>query len=118
MRILTLMAVAITLTAALAEAQYRTPTTQQPLPPTAAPSNAGPLETTSTGGDELATARRMTRDQAMRLVKQKKAVYVDVRSKESFDEGHLPGAISLPLSQLQSRYKDLPVKKLLITYCA
>jgi rhodanese-related sulfurtransferase len=32
--------------------------------------------------------------------------------------GHLPGAINLPLSQLQARYKELPLKKYLITYCA
>jgi len=54
----------------------------------------------------------------MKMVKQKKAVYVDVRSKESFDEGHLPGAISIPLSELPARFKDLPSGKFLITYCA
>jgi rhodanese-related sulfurtransferase len=54
----------------------------------------------------------------MKMVKQKKAVYVDVRSKESYDQGHLPGAISIPLSELESRFKDLPRGKFLITYCA
>jgi rhodanese-like protein len=121
MRIVLTAAVALAMTAALSEAQYKT---APPAPQTA----TSPIQITPTdplqmtqqpGGDaELAKARRITRDQAMRLVKQKKAVYVDVRSKETFDESHLPGAISLPLSQLQERFKELPLKKLLITYCA
>ena len=74
--------------------------------------------TTTPQPDQLATARRISREDAIKMVKQKKAVYVDVRSKDSFDEGHLPGAISLPLSELPGRYKDLPSGKFLITYCA
>jgi 3-mercaptopyruvate sulfurtransferase SseA len=76
------------------------------------------ISTPSAADAELEGARRITRDEAMHLVRQKKAVYVDVRSKDSFDEGHLPGAISIPLSELPKRFKDIPVKKFLITYCA
>ena len=54
----------------------------------------------------------------MKLVKEKKAVYIDVRSLDSYEQGHLPGAISIPLSELPNRFKDLPAKKFLITYCA
>jgi len=120
MRKLTLLAAAITLTAALAEGQYKTPTAPTRPTQNSVPPNVESLQVPApaTADDELVTARRITRDQAMRLVKQGKAVYVDVRSKESYDEGHLPGAVSLPLSQLQARFKDLPLKKFLITYCA
>ena len=57
-------------------------------------------------------------NEAMKLVKAKKAVYIDVRSKETYDESHIPGAINIPLSQLLTRLRDLPPKKFLITYCA
>jgi len=103
-------AVAATSIAAIADAQYKT-TTQ--------PGSATPAATsTAAAQDELATARRISREEAMKLVREKKAVYIDVRSKETYDSGHLPGAINIPLSQLPQRFKDVPVKKFLITYCA
>jgi 3-mercaptopyruvate sulfurtransferase SseA len=125
MRILLTAVVAITLTAAIADAQYKT---TQPAPPPAQtstspiritmPNSPAVQASTPTADDDLAKARRISREEAMKLVKAGKAVYIDVRSLESYDDGHLPGAKSIPLSQLQSRLKDLPVKKFLITYCA
>lgn len=67
---------------------------------------------------ELEAAKRITREEAMKLVKQGKAVYVDVRTKETFDSGHLPGALNLPGSQLLARVRELPPGKMAITYCA
>ncbi len=66
----------------------------------------------------LDNARRVDREEAMKMVKSKKAVYIDVRSKEQYDIAHIPGAISIPLSELPNRWRDLPVGKFLITYCA
>ena len=43
---------------------------------------------------------------------------VDVRAAEDYAKGHIPGAISIPLSELPNRFKDLPPRKFLITYCA
>ena len=103
--------------AASADAQFKTPAQTQTGPGTIKIEGPG-LTTTAAQGDQLETARRISRDDAMKMVKQKKAVYVDVRSKESFDQGHLPGAISIPLSELPGRFKDLPSGKFLITYCA
>ena len=54
----------------------------------------------------------------MKMVAEHKAVYIDVRSKEQYDISHIKGAISIPLSELPTRWKDLPVGKFLITYCA
>jgi 3-mercaptopyruvate sulfurtransferase SseA len=67
---------------------------------------------------EADTARRIPRDEAMKLVKQKKAVFVDVRSKESYEAGHIKGAINIPEAQLISRLKEIPPKTMIITYCA
>jgi Spy/CpxP family protein refolding chaperone len=122
MRTLLAIAAATALTAATANAQYKTP----PPPPAAqpgavqiTPNNNIQISTpTAAPEDELTKARRIPRDEAMSLVKQKKAVYIDVRSKDQFDDGHIPGAINIPLTDLQNRFKDLPPRKFLITYCA
>jgi hypothetical protein len=45
-------------------------------------------------------------------------VIVDVRSKEDFDEGHIPGAVSIPWQQeMAAHYTELPHDKETITYC-
>jgi 3-mercaptopyruvate sulfurtransferase SseA len=113
------VAAAAVLVTGIAGAQYKTPQAppKQPGGVQMAPNNAVQINP-ATVDEELSKARRITRDEAMRLVKENKAVYVDIRSKETYDEGHLPGAISIPLSQLPNRMRDLPVKKFLITYCA
>jgi rhodanese-related sulfurtransferase len=75
--------------------------------------------TTGTNPDEeLSKARRIPRDEAMKLVRQKKAVWVDVRGKEAFEESHIPGAINIPLGELPNHFTKLPPHKFLITYCA
>ena len=66
----------------------------------------------------LESARRITREEAIKLVKEKKAVYVDVRPKESYDQAHITGAISIPLGDVIARVRELPQGKLIITYCA
>jgi rhodanese-related sulfurtransferase len=67
---------------------------------------------------QVAAARRINRDEAIKLVREKKAVFVDVRSKETYDKGHIKGALSFPGSQLLARMRELPKDKLVITYCA
>lgn len=64
------------------------------------------------------SARRIDRSEAMKLVKAKKAIYVDVRNKEQYDQGHVKGAMSIPLGDLMKRVKELPPGKMIITYCA
>lgn len=66
----------------------------------------------------LDKARRIDRDDAIKLVKQQKAVFVDVRSRESYDAGHIKGAINIPESQILSRVREIAPKKMIITYCA
>lgn len=44
---------------------------------------------------------------------------VDVRSPESYAEGHIPGALSVPLEDLQDHLSRLrALKKPIVTYCA
>ncbi len=46
-------------------------------------------------------------------------VLVDVRSREAFDQGHLPGAVNIPYQGLTAkRLADYPQDTLFVTYCA
>ena len=52
------------------------------------------------------------------MVKAKKAVFVDVRGKDSYDQGHIKGAINIPLGDILTRIQEIPPKTFIITYCA
>jgi len=68
--------------------------------------------------ESLESARRITRDEAIKMVAQGKAVFIDVRPKSDYDASHIKGAISMPLGEVITRLRDLPPRKFLITYCA
>jgi rhodanese-related sulfurtransferase len=42
---------------------------------------------------------------------------VDLRSVEDYRQGHLPGARSLPLSELATRFEEVPTVDLVVLYC-
>ncbi len=44
-------------------------------------------------------------------------IVVDARSKDSFERGHIKGAISMPLEDVEERHKELPRDKEIIFYC-
>jgi rhodanese-related sulfurtransferase len=66
----------------------------------------------------LSAARRIRRDDALKLARSGKAVYIDVRSFDSYSKGHIKGALSIPHSQLMTRVREIPPGKTIITYCA
>ena len=45
---------------------------------------------------------------ATELAKEEAPVVVDVRTIEEFAEGHVPGALNIPLDELMERTSDLP----------
>jgi 3-mercaptopyruvate sulfurtransferase SseA len=45
------------------------------------------------------------------------ATFVDVRSAGSFAAGHIPGALSIPLAELEGRIGELDPDQWIITYC-
>lgn len=63
-------------------------------------------------------APRISKEQAQKLVKEGKAVFVDVRSENTYSISHIKGALSIPGSQLAMRITEIPAKKKIITYCA
>ncbi len=106
-----------TVLATAASAQMKVQPQQQP--PRPAPTQKGPVQiTTGAPQPSLESARRISRDEAIKLVKAGKALYVDVRSKDSYDMGHIKGAINIPFSQLSARINELPKGKMIVAYCA
>jgi|SRR5690242_18918572 len=63
-------------------------------------------------------ARRVTIDEMESLVKQGKAVVIDVRSEDAYNAGHIPGAKLIPSNDITTRINELPKDKLIITYCS
>lgn len=46
------------------------------------------------------------------------AVFIDVREEDAYNERHIAGAISIPLSELPLRLGELDPDRWYITYCA
>jgi ArsR family transcriptional regulator len=45
------------------------------------------------------------------------ATVLDVRPEDEFQQGHLPGALNIPLSQLERRLAELPPDREIVAYC-
>jgi len=45
------------------------------------------------------------------------AVFVDVRGEDQYAQSHVPGALSIPLSQIAARMGELDPDDWIITYC-
>ncbi len=46
-----------------------------------------------------------------------KPIVYDARTREEYDEAHLPGALSLPLTEVDEAISSLPRDRLLVFYC-
>jgi len=44
-------------------------------------------------------------------------VVLDVRPAEEYSAGHLPGAVNIPIHELEKRLKELPKRREVIAYC-
>lgn len=47
-----------------------------------------------------------------------KAVVVDVRGDATYKLGHIKGSVSIPVSDVEARMKELPKDKVIIFYCS
>ena len=57
------------------------------------------------------------REELLRRARSRDVVVVDVRPSEEFAAGHIAGALSLPLAELERRLADLPKSKSIVAYC-
>jgi len=59
----------------------------------------------------------VSRDELQALVDQDKIMVIDVRPRLEFDNGHLPGAVSMPVDELPGRLETLPKRRRIVAYC-
>lgn len=59
----------------------------------------------------------VNRDELMRRVREGEVIVLDVRPSEEYAAGHIPGAVSVPISELKARLKELPKGKEIVAYC-
>jgi len=109
MRKSVIVALATFMVASLAQAQMK-------VNPSAKPSSPFVVSGAQTKAAEQFP--RISMDDAIKLHKEGKAVFIDVRSNEQFTDGHIKGALSIPGSQIVGRFKEVPPGKTVITYCA
>jgi rhodanese-related sulfurtransferase len=57
------------------------------------------------------------REKLLRLVQQGAVTVLDVRPTVEYNAGHIPGALSIPLKELQLRLSDLPRDQKIVAYC-
>lgn len=69
--------------------------------------------------DKTGVQKINTKDYHERFFQGKEAhTLVDVRTKGEFKQGHLPGAINIPLDQLPNKLKKIPTSKPVVVVCA
>jgi rhodanese-related sulfurtransferase/DNA-binding transcriptional ArsR family regulator len=59
----------------------------------------------------------LTSAELLQRMKTGEVLVIDVRPVEEYASGHLPGAISVPLSQLERRLNEIPRNREIIAYC-
>ncbi len=56
-------------------------------------------------------------DTLMRRAREGEVTVLDVRPPEEYRAGHIPGAVSIPLSELERRLAELPADREVVAYC-
>jgi rhodanese-related sulfurtransferase/DNA-binding MarR family transcriptional regulator len=55
--------------------------------------------------------------EVLKRARQGLVVVLDVRPTEEFAAGHLPGAMNIPMHELEKRLRELPKRKEVVAYC-
>lgn len=53
----------------------------------------------------------------LKRVRDGEVIVLDVRPPEEYRAGHIPGAVSVPLKEIEVRLKALPKKRMVVAYC-
>lgn len=67
----------------------------------------------------LSRVKTMDADEARRWLDEKSEgsyTLLDVREPEEYEEGHIPGAVLMPLSELPDRLSEIDPQKPILTY--
>lgn len=63
------------------------------------------------------TVERISLEDAKKAYDDGTATFVDVRDAQSYDQGHIPGALSIPIEEIPVRKDELEPNAWIITYC-
>jgi len=69
------------------------------------------------GGDDTGEAEDVPREELLRRARSGQAVVLDVRPHHEYAAGHIPGAVSVPLEELEQRLAELPADVEVVAYC-
>ncbi len=50
-------------------------------------------------------------------LKKENALFLDIRTKQEFKAGHIPGAVNIPFSELRKRLLEIPKDRTVVIYC-
>lgn len=67
--------------------------------------------------DERNAMNAISREELWSRIQSNDVIVLDVRPEEEFSSGHIPGAISIPLSQLRERLNEIPQDREVVAYC-
>ena len=56
-------------------------------------------------------------EELLRRVRDGEVTVLDVRPAEEYRAGHIPGALSVPVSELKARLRELPKAREIVAYC-
>jgi 3-mercaptopyruvate sulfurtransferase SseA len=70
------------------------------------------------GHTEGADAPRISLADAKKAFDDRSAVFIDTHLKNAYDDGHIPGAINIPVAELELKINTIPKGKKIIAYCS
>jgi rhodanese-related sulfurtransferase len=63
------------------------------------------------------TLQAVSQDELKRRLDDPGLIVLDVRPAAEYEAGHIPGARSIPVSELRSRLQELPRSRRIVAYC-
>ena len=67
--------------------------------------------------DQIDMTPLTSRDELVARLRDDLVTVLDVRPEDEFALGHLPGALNIPLAELERRLGELPKSREVIAYC-
>ncbi|MGI8312376.1 ArsR/SmtB family transcription factor [Saccharopolyspora hattusasensis] len=62
-------------------------------------------------------AEHVSREELLRRVRLGDVVVLDVRPREEYEAGHIPGAVSIPVEELADKLGEIPADQEIVAYC-
>lgn len=84
---------------------------------TACAPTSSPTEPLNPAAEAPGEVQRITLEESKAAFDNGEATFVDVRTASTYEASHIPGALSIPLSELQERIGELDPNQWIITYC-